>query len=77
MSKTTVELWICVDAAGDYGVGKDESAAKEQYETDIGPLADAAGFRCYRLDLSVPPPAPRVLTAEVTEDEDALTLAVA
>lgn len=77
MSKATCELWICVDAAGDYGVGKDEDAAKESYANDIGALEDCGGFRVYRLDLTVPKPEARALVAEVTEDEDRLALTVA
>lgn len=67
---TQVELWVCIDAVGDYGIGKDEDAAKEQYEQDIGDLSDASGFRCYQLNLSVPLPVPVVLSATVPADAD-------
>jgi hypothetical protein len=56
MATTTIEVWVMVDSAGDYAVGKDTEGAKEQYGNDIQAPEDAEGFRLVKLLLTVPLP---------------------
>lgn len=63
-----VELWACVDASGDYGVGKDEEAACQAYEDDIGGTAPR---RLVKLTVKVPAPAVVELTGEAPADAEA------
>lgn len=63
-----VEVYVVVDSAGDYGVGRDEDEACEDYDSDIG------GTSCRRIvkvKLTVPLPEAIVMTgvvpAEATE----------
>jgi hypothetical protein len=67
MSTTTLEVWTCVDANGDYAVGTTEEAAREKYEEDIGALNEASGFRLVKVNLTVP--LPEVIELEVEADE--------
>ena len=69
--KTDLEVFVVVDANGDYATGTTADAAKEAYENDIGPLADADGFRVVRVNLSVPLPVVIEAAAEVEDDEPA------
>ncbi len=48
------EVWVVVDAAGDYAVGISAEAAREKYEEDIGALNEADGFRLVKVALHVP-----------------------
>ena len=50
------EVWICVDAAGDYAVGKEESEACDAYEQTIGELVNCGGYRLVKLIVNVPLP---------------------
>lgn len=73
---TTVEFWVLVDSTGDYAVGKDADLAKEGYENDIQPVADAEGFRLVKVALTMPLPQVIEMTGTVPADGEA-TLAVA
>lgn len=77
MATTELELWACVDASGDYGLGRDADEAKAAYENDIGQLADAEGFRCFKITLTVPLPEPVELTGSVPAEERQPVLSVA
>ncbi len=70
-----VEVWVVVDGPGDYGVGKDEEAATENYREDIG---DSAGpMRVVKMTLKVPLPKIMEVTGTVPEDaEGEIALAV-
>jgi hypothetical protein len=65
---TTCEVWMIVDAAGDYAVGTDADAAKERYAEDVGELAEAEGFRLVKVSLTVP--LPKVLEMAGTAPEE-------
>ena len=55
--KATCELVLLVDANGDYAVGKDFDAAKDNYESDVQELsACEGGFRVVRMTVGVPLP---------------------
>ena len=74
----TVDAWLCIDSDGDYGVGKDEASARESYENDVQPLADANGFRLVKVSVTVP--LPEVIELEVetpaeTEEEASVSAA--
>jgi hypothetical protein len=69
---TELELWVCVDANGDYGLGKDAESAKEQYENDVGMLCDGDGFRLYKLKLQVPLPTLVELSGTVADEQGGL-----
>lgn len=79
MAKSKLEVWVCVDAQGDYGTGSSEEAAKEQYAEDIGPLETCGGFKLYQMWLTVPLPEILTVTGEIAEDAaegSAVTLTV-
>jgi hypothetical protein len=61
------ELFVLVDAAGDYAVGKDEAAAREAYENEIQALSDADGFRLVKVTVNVPLPEVVELTGDAPE----------
>jgi hypothetical protein len=55
--KAQCPMVLIVDAAGDYGAGKDFESAKENYENDVAELSACKGeFRVVRLDAVVPLP---------------------
>jgi hypothetical protein len=70
-SKITVEMWACVDSAGDYAVGNSEEAAREKYEEDVQALSESSGFRLVKINVAVPLPEPVELTGEASEVETA------
>lgn len=67
MTKTTVELWACIDSNGDYAVGYSEETAREKYEEDVGALSECSGFRLVKICVAVPLPEPVELTGEASE----------
>lgn len=75
MPKTAeIEVWVIVDADGDYRVGACEDDAVETYDHDIG-LASIATRRV-KVVLTVPLPYAPTLTGVVpAEGEAALTVA--
>ena len=76
MAQTTCEVWVLVDAQGDYATGTDEDGAKERYVETIGSLEESNGFRLYKLALHVPLPAVLELEGEVPDDEGEMRLAL-
>lgn len=70
-SKISVEMWACVDACGDYGVGADEEKARENYEEAIQALSESGGFRLVKVTVLVPLPEAIELTGEASEQETA------
>ncbi len=70
------ELWICVDAGGDYAVGKDEDEAKTAYEDTVQPLADCSGFRLLKITVNVPTPTVRPELTGTAPEEGQATLSV-
>jgi hypothetical protein len=66
----TVDAWLCIDSDGDYGVGKDETSAREAYENDVQPLSDANGFRLVKVSVTVPLPEVIELEVEAPEVEE-------
>jgi hypothetical protein len=76
MAKTCeLEIWVKVDADGDYRVGIDAEAAAEAFETDIGESADTP-TRLVKVVLTIPLPAVATLTGTVPAEGEAV-LAVA
>lgn len=68
-----VEVWACVDGAGDYGIGKTDEDAQQAYEDDIGGNAPR---RLVKLTVKVPAPAVIELTGEVPAEAAAGELRV-
>ena len=75
MARTTCEIWVLVDANGDYVATDDPDALVEQYEERVGELAQADGFRKVKVTVSVPLPEVIEAAAEVAEDEPAEAVA--
>jgi hypothetical protein len=76
--KAKCELVLIVDADGDYGVGKDFDAAKENYENDIGELASCdGGFRVVRVAVGVALPEVVELAGDAPDLCGSATLTVA
>ena len=70
MNATTLDVWMCVDSAGDYGIGKDEASARENYESEIQSLSDADGFRLVKISATVPLPEPIELEVEAPAEDE-------
>jgi hypothetical protein len=51
-----VDIFACVDNHGDYGVGIDVDAAREDYEARVGDLSECEGFRIIKVIVVVPLP---------------------
>lgn len=68
-----VEVFILVSDDRDYGVGRDEDAAKESYENDIG--TTARPMRMVRVLVDVPFCVPTLKGTAPPEGEASLTLA--
>jgi hypothetical protein len=69
------EVTMVVDAAGDYGCGRDLDSARESYAEDVGALDDAEGLRVVVCRVRVPLPVP-VDVAGTAPDMGAPTLTV-
>lgn len=65
---TTLEVWVAVDAHGEFGLGKDAEAAEENYQDDVGGGAED-GRRMVKLTVKVPLPVVLELSGEVAADE--------
>lgn len=70
------EVFILVDANGDYAIGLDEPSARDTYEETIQALTDCDGFRLVKVTVAVPLPAVVELTGAVPAVEPAGPLAV-
>ena len=68
-----VELYVCVDSAGDYGIGRDEDAALADYDENIG---GTNARRVIQVALSVPEFKAVVMTGVVPEEAVAGQLTV-
>lgn len=68
-------MWACVDADGDYGVGKDEDAATTAYDDKIGGRADR-GIRYVKITVKVPLPVAIELSGECPAEPAAGSLSV-
>ena len=69
MKTQDCEMWLCVDANGDYATGVDSDTAVQAYENDIGELNATEGFRLVKVVVKVPLPVVVELTGEVSEEE--------
>lgn len=49
-----IEVWVLVDANGDYGVGRDEDGAKDNYDSEID--NSLIGSRMVKMTLKVEMP---------------------
>jgi hypothetical protein len=62
----TVELWVCVDADGDWGHGHDEESALDNYREGIGDVA--IPMRMVKLVVEIPVPVPLVMTGYCADE---------
>ncbi len=65
--KCNAEVWILVDAAGDYAVGTSQETAITSYEENIQPLGDSGGYRLVNLTVNVPLPVAVEVEVDVPE----------
>lgn len=63
------DVFVLIDAAGDYVVGKDEAAAREAYEAEIQNLSDCDGFRLVKVTVKAALPAVVELEVEAADEE--------
>lgn len=54
MKTVEIEVWVCIDADGDYRASHDVDEARAAYEADVQPLLNSAGFRMVKITLQVP-----------------------
>jgi len=74
--RKTLEVWVLVTSDGDYEAGTD-SDVPDRFEKEVGDLSGYAGFRVYKLLLSVPLPGPVELAARVPDEvQEPITLAL-
>jgi hypothetical protein len=64
MKTTTCDVWLLVDADGDFVAHHDKDQLVELYEDCVQPIADSGGYRVVRVAVAVPLPHPVELTAE-------------
>lgn len=70
-----IEVWILVDAAGDYVASDDADDVRERYADQIGELNECDGFRLVKVKVSVPRPVVIGAAATVADDEPAEAVA--
>lgn len=73
---TTIEVWVTVDADGDYECGPDAAVADERFEENISDLTGTNGLRRVKLSVTLPLPKVIEIAAEVTADEADPTVTV-
>lgn len=73
MEMHELEIWIVVDEGGDYAVGKDQDAACEAFDQEIGGTTPR---RQVKVTLKVPAPVAIELTGEVPAEPTGGTLTV-
>ena len=74
METHEVEVWVVVDADGDYAIGRDAESANTAFDEDIG-----RGENCTRMvkvTLKIPAPRPVELVGEVPAESNEGTLTV-
>lgn len=64
MKTCQVEIWLLVDADGNYVATHDEAELGDSYENCIGTLAEAAEMGCRRVKVTLTVPLP--VTTELT-----------
>jgi hypothetical protein len=58
------EVWICIDAEGEYTVGKTADDSIENYGNDVGDLADVTqGHRLVKVTVYIPLPTVAIVQA--------------
>lgn len=65
MAKKTCEIWLVIDADGDYAVGADRDEAVENFENQIG---SAAGARIVKINAKITPPAVEETEADISDE---------
>jgi hypothetical protein len=63
----TVEFYVLVDESGDFGIGRDEDVAKDNYADDIG--GGAGPMRMVKVTLNVPEPKTVEMSGDVPEED--------
>lgn len=64
-----VEVWVLVDADGDYVAVDDRDTALERYEECFGGYSDAGAVRWVKVTLSVPLPVVVNVSATIGEEK--------
>jgi hypothetical protein len=67
MAMAQCEVWVMVDANGDYVASHSKDALGELYEADIGYLSECEGIRRVKVVLAVPLPEVVELTGTAPE----------
>lgn len=73
MKTKTLEVWVVVDADGDYAVGTDEETACDAFDSEVG---GNHGRRVVKMSVTVPLPAVIELTGEVPAEPEPAALKV-
>jgi len=63
-----VEVWVMVDAAGDYAASDDPDLLNERYEEKVQEMSEAEGFRRVKITVKVPLPQPLAVSVDVVEE---------
>lgn len=71
-----IEVWVAVDADGDYECGADQAAAAERYRDCVCDPDGERGMRLVKLSVKVPLPTVIELSGEVAVEESAELRAV-
>lgn len=74
MELLEVEVWVKVDANGDYEVGTNEDEAKERFDENIG--SDLL-HRFVKVKVRLPVPKPVEVTVKVPDEPTAASVQVA
>lgn len=68
MTMKTLEVWVAVDADGNYEAGDSEESACERFDDFDPGRAGVTGYRLVKVLLTVPLPGPMTATAVLAED---------
>lgn len=63
----SIDIWVLMDAQGDYGVGRDEDDVHNNYTDNVGDMP--SGTRLIKVKLSVPLPSVVEMTGDVPEEK--------
>ncbi len=77
MNTVECEVWILVDADGNYTAGTDAEEVTQKHEEDMAQLNGTYGFRMVRVKLQVPLPRPIEVSCVIPEEQENLVAEMA
>jgi hypothetical protein len=69
MPQKTLEVWVAVDAEGQYEAGTTDDDACDRFDGYDGGRGGVTGYRLIKVLVTVPLPGPLTATAALRDDE--------